>query len=230
LRDLRRPLEPLCPSRPGLMAPTLSVMPYTGQPNRSQTAVHHASQMAARRRRTTYLRPPIPPYYRQLLETAERYRQHDEHDVAVILAQTSCELVTEAAFETLIRPHGLTQKEKEQLLPRNYDLNNERVSASTSCSRRTNQGPAFLGGLHRPCEAPPRNCPQGKAGDGAAGRGLPSCCHRPHRARRGSHCPCERNPSARVGIRVNRPSPLDSPLESGVAMRDKTKLGLRSPR
>jgi hypothetical protein len=85
--------------------------------------------MAARRRRTTILRAPVPPYYRQLLDTAKRYMEQGEHSVAVIVAQTACELVTEFALETLIRPHGLTQKEREQLLPRNYDLNNKRVNA-----------------------------------------------------------------------------------------------------
>ncbi|TML60265.1 MAG: hypothetical protein E6G18_06645 [Actinobacteria bacterium] len=71
----------------------------------------------------------MPPYYRQLLDTAKRYMEQGEHSVAVIVAQTACELVTEFAFETLIRPHGLTRKEREQLLPRNYDLNNKRVNA-----------------------------------------------------------------------------------------------------
>jgi len=75
------------------------------------------------------LRPPIPPYYRQLLDTAERFRREGEYDVAVIMAQTACELVTESAFETFFRAHGSTESDKKHLEPRAYDLGNDRVRA-----------------------------------------------------------------------------------------------------
>jgi hypothetical protein len=74
------------------------------------------------------VRPPIPPYYQQLLETAERYRRDGEYEVAVILAQTACELVTEWAFETFFRAHDLTEADKRNLV-RNYDLGKDRVKA-----------------------------------------------------------------------------------------------------
>jgi hypothetical protein len=74
------------------------------------------------------VRPPIPPYYRQLLEAADRYRDDGEHAVAVIVAQTACELVTEAAFETFFRARGLTETNKKNLV-RVYDLSNERTRA-----------------------------------------------------------------------------------------------------
>jgi hypothetical protein len=75
------------------------------------------------------VRPPIPPYYRQVLETAERYGREGEHELAVILAQTACELVTESAFDTFIRVHGLTGSDKKHSRPTNCDLGNERVKA-----------------------------------------------------------------------------------------------------
>ncbi len=83
-----------------------------------------------RRRTTTFLSvPPIPPYYRQLLDTAQAYRRQEEYDVAVIVAQTASELVTESAFETLFRVHGVTEKDRKHLLPRSYNLTNDRVKA-----------------------------------------------------------------------------------------------------
>jgi hypothetical protein len=90
--------------------------------------VHHHRALPQQSR---IIRPPIPipPYYRQLLDSAARFRQEGEYAVTVIVAQTACELVVEEAFDLLLDKHGLTQRDREQLRPRSYDLGNTRVKA-----------------------------------------------------------------------------------------------------
>jgi hypothetical protein len=49
-------------------------------------------EMQMRRRRTmALLRPPIPPYYQQVLNATARFREDEEYAVAIIPAQTACE-------------------------------------------------------------------------------------------------------------------------------------------
>jgi hypothetical protein len=71
----------------------------------------------------------LPPYYRQVLEAAERYANDGENAVAVIVAQTACELVTEIAFESFFRLHGMSESDKKALRPRPYNLDNGKVRA-----------------------------------------------------------------------------------------------------
>jgi hypothetical protein len=102
-----------------------------GQTQGSRAAVHRAAQVHHRqsRQESRIVRPPIAPYYRQLLETAKRYRRDGEHELAVISAQTACELVTETAFDKFIRVHRLSGSDKKHARPLNCDLGNERVKA-----------------------------------------------------------------------------------------------------
>jgi hypothetical protein len=80
------------------------------------------------RQRSRLVRPPIPPYYRQLLDAAARYRADREYAVAVIIAQTACELVAEWAFETFLGDHNLTERDQKNLT-KNFNVANDRVKA-----------------------------------------------------------------------------------------------------
>jgi len=94
------------------------------------TAVHRAAQVARRQRTTVILRAPVlPPFHRQILQTADLYRSKGENEIAVIMAQTACELVTESAFDVLFRAVGVSAKDQEQLRQTTYNLGNKRTAA-----------------------------------------------------------------------------------------------------
>src|SRR5262249_35528030 len=59
--------------------------------------------------------PQARPYYRQLLETAGEYLKREEYDLAVILAQTACEVVTEQAFDVFFELRGTTKADRKAL-------------------------------------------------------------------------------------------------------------------
>jgi hypothetical protein len=54
-------------------------------------------------------REPILPYHYDVLTTASDFARGGMPDVAVIMAQTACEIATEAAIDRLFRRQGLPQ-------------------------------------------------------------------------------------------------------------------------
>ena len=107
-------------------------MPNQGRIQGSTEAVRRASEVARRQRTTTILRAPVvvlPPFHHQILQTADRYRKQDENEIAVIMAQTSCELVTETAFDVFFQFAGVSAADKDQLRPTTFNLGSKRTAA-----------------------------------------------------------------------------------------------------
>lgn len=94
-------------------------------------AVHRATQVYHRQPRTTiYITPrlPIPPYHRQLLESAARFKEQGDYAIAVVVAQTAAELATELAVTTFLNARGAKDIAEpiDDLLP-TYNLDNRKV-------------------------------------------------------------------------------------------------------
>jgi len=66
----------------------------------SSPAVQRAAQVRSRQplQQSRIIRPPIPLYHDQLLASAVRFRTDGENEIAVILAQTACEVAGERTF------------------------------------------------------------------------------------------------------------------------------------
>ena len=71
----------------------------------------------------------LPPFHAEVLSTAEGFRAKGENEMAVIMAQTACELVTEAAFDVLIRASGVSKADVKQLTQKTFDLSTPRMAA-----------------------------------------------------------------------------------------------------
>jgi len=100
----------------------------------------------------------------------------------------TCELVTEFAFETLIRPHGLTQKEREELLPRSYDLNNKRVNALYMVlSNDKIKTRSFWAGYTTHANLRHAIVHRGERATAQQAQVIPTCRHCPDQTRRGCH-------------------------------------------
>jgi hypothetical protein len=69
-----------------------------------------------------------PPWYRSLLESANRLMSDGQREIAVVTAQMACEIYTETAFSTLFRKKAVQYLEDSiaGLLP-SYNLGNDRV-------------------------------------------------------------------------------------------------------
>jgi len=69
-----------------------------------------------------------PPYYRVLLNTAQRLIAQNEPEIAVVTAQMACEIYTEQMFTAMFKKRGVDFLEEaiDELLP-NYNLGNEKV-------------------------------------------------------------------------------------------------------
>jgi len=97
----------------------------------AQAAVHQAAQIRARQVQSHSIilpRPPFPPFHRQLLMEADRLRQLTEWKLAIVVAQTACELVIELAISTLLTRRGIPELEQpiDSLLP-SYNPDNKNV-------------------------------------------------------------------------------------------------------
>lgn len=77
----------------------------------------------ARRPTHSFISPPIKPYFQQVLDSAVGMRNQGEYAVAIILAQTACEIVTEQLLDELLQLAGVTDPvHVEALGPRNTNL------------------------------------------------------------------------------------------------------------
>jgi HEPN domain-containing protein len=72
--------------------------------------------------------PPLQPY-RRILNAAKGFRDRGDYDVAVILAQTACEVLAEQTFEKLFRDDGTSAADRKLLEPKAKNLAAPRTRA-----------------------------------------------------------------------------------------------------
>jgi hypothetical protein len=78
---------------------------------RSGHAARNAALVARRQRTSSILRAPVQPYYRDLVGKAEELRAEGRYDLAVVVAQTACELLFEQAITELLQRRGVPELE-----------------------------------------------------------------------------------------------------------------------
>lgn len=67
----------------------------------------------------------VTPYYGVLLAQAARWVEAGQHEIAIIIAQTACEVFTASAFDSMVNKKGGAWIKGTKLIW-NYDLSNDR--------------------------------------------------------------------------------------------------------